>query len=937
MSVACAIVYTIPARATHLRTADITVEPVCGSPLTFRITVTAYLNTNSQTPFGGYYLDDGHVQFGDGNTIIIPQTAATPRPDLGPEVSVATFTVTHTYAASGVYRIAYYERDRSAGVLNIPNAGDVPYVSFIAINTDPAFACNRFPDLHVAPVDRACSGNIFSHAPAPFDAEGDSITYELATPAGYGLIAVPGYRSPDDAAFYADYATGNEAGTGPPAFAIDPVTGLITWNAPGMVGEYNIAFRVLEWRRHPVTGIVTLLSATTRDMQIIVEDCENIRPDFLEFPNAICVEAGTRIEARITGTDPEHKPVRIEAVSEILELPADKSPASYTPYPPAFIPSNPPAALNLVWNTTCDHVRQKAYQVVFKITDDPPHGTRLVTFKTWNIQVVAPAPVWKHQSLDLAGRHALLAWEDYRCANADRIQIWRRVGSNGFTPGLCDRDIPRNSGYILVGEVDAGETTFTDTNFGTQLAPGALYCYRLVAVFGGANEAKSRPSAEACVGPIGADAPVITHVTVEKTSARGSIRVSWRSPFDINKTQFPEPYEYAVYRAAGFSGETRITPLGQVRDTTFVDETANTADSVYNYRIVLYSRLSPQSAFIPVDTSAVASAVRLDAVPGASSIQLAWRDSVPWSTRPLVKPWHLVYRGLSPDALKLIDSVNVLENDFTYVDNDVEPDRFYSYAVTVRGTYGNPAIALQENRSQVFSLYPQNDQAPCKPHAFVVLADCPSYVLASNCGQNEFSSTVFWSPNRADSCRKDVVSYNIYAADELTGEYTSIAVGVRDTFYTEHGLPSFARCYQVTAVDGQGHESDKSDPACNDNCPYYELPNVFTPNGDGCNDVFSSFYHPGDEPASPCAFTDVSRCARFVERVQLRVFNRWGKEVYTYASDDINSIYINWDGRDANGKLLESAIYYYSADVDFRVIDPAHKHSRIKGTIHLVY
>jgi hypothetical protein len=934
----CVWLLAIPATATHLRTADIKVEPVCGSPLTFKITVTAYLNTNSQTRFGGYYPDDGHVRFGDGGIALIPDTYATPRPDLGPEVSVATFTVTHTYTSFGVYQIAYYERDRSAGVLNIPNAGDVPYVSFITINIDPAFACNKFPDLRVAPVDRACAGNLFSHVSTPVDAEGDSITYELVTPAGWGLTAVPGYRNPDNAAFYSNYETGNETGNGRPTFSIDPATGLITWDAPGMIGEYNIAFRVLEWRKHPVTRVATLLSATTRDMQIIVEDCQNVRPDFQLFPENICVDAGTRVEALVTGIDPENKSVKIEAVSEVLELPAGQSPASYTPFPPVFVASVPPATLKFVWNTTCAHIRQKAYQVTFKITDDPPFGTRLVTFKTWNIQVVAPPPVWKRQVLDLENRHVQLEWNPYTCANATSMQIWRRVGNNGGATAPCTRGIPSRAGYILVGEVGGNETTFTDTNFGTKLAPGAVYCYRLVATFNGTSPTKSRPSEERCVGPIGADAPVITHVTVEKTSTRGDVRVSWRSPFDIDKTQFPGPYRYDVYRAAGFSGNEKLTRLSQVQDTTFLDQTANSADSIFNYRIVVFARVVPHGTLTSVDTSAVASTVRLEATAGEASVALAWRDSVPWSNRSLIRPWHLIYRGDSPATLKVIDSVNVLQNDFRYVDNKVTEGEFYYYAVMTRGTYGNPAIALQQNQSQITSLYPLDDRIPCKPQAFVVLADCGAYVQASNCGQMDFSSTLYWKPDLTGECNKDVIGYNVYAADELTGEYKLIATGIRDTFYTETGLSSFARCYQVTAVGRNGHESDKSDPACNDNCPYYELPNVFTPNGDGCNDVFSSFYHPEEAPdVAPCKFVDALRCARFVERVQLHIFNRWGKEVYTYTSDDTKSIYINWDGRGDDGKLLESAIYYYSAEVDFDMIDPSRKRAHLKGLVHLVY
>src|SRR5690606_40849650 len=69
--------------------------------------------------------------------------------------------------------------------------------------------------------------------------------------------------------------------------------------------------------------------------------------------------------------------------------------ATVTPDPAAYMPSNPPAVLEFDWTTSCGHVRDQPYQVVFKITDESPAGTNLVTYKTWRIRVIAPAPEWK--------------------------------------------------------------------------------------------------------------------------------------------------------------------------------------------------------------------------------------------------------------------------------------------------------------------------------------------------------------------------------------------------------------------------------------------------------------------------------------------------------------------------------------------------------------
>jgi hypothetical protein len=123
-----------------------------------------------------------------------------------------------------------------------------------------------------------------------------------------------------------------------------------------------------------------------------------------------------------------------------------------------------------------------------------------------------------------------------------------------------------------------------------------------------------------------------------------------------------------------------------------------------------------------------------------------------------------------------------------------------------------------------------------------------------------------------------------------------------------------------------------SEELCIDNCPYYELPNVFTPNADLKNDFFSAYsirgYECGEEgcPDVPPQLT--LKCARFVQSVSFTVYNRWGQEVYDYdgrVGDGENNIYIDWDGRDDKGTEMASGVYYYVAEVTFDSVDPANQ------------
>jgi len=924
--------------ATHLRSAEIRVERICGNR-TVKITLVVYLDSKSSTLFG----TDGRITFGDGTEVIIPRTVGTPRPDLGTDISTASFTVTHTYSQDGTYKINYRERDRSSGVMNMTNPGDTAYSSSTTITISDEFGCNHYPILSISPVDRTCPGVKFFHNPGAIDADGDSLSYALTIPARDANNPVFGYLSPADPFFYTNFATGNEAANGPPTFVVDPETGLIMWDAPGKVGEYNIAFQILEWRKNQTTGLYALLSTTVRDMQILVEDCANQRPD-MTIPSNICVVAGTVITGKVLGIDPENNPVKIEAVSEVLNFPADKFPATLDPAVATFGPSDPPAQLNFEWKTNCVHVRDQSYQVVFKITDQPRFGTQLVTFKTWTIKVIAPKPEWNGSGLDLVNRNAVLEWNDYACQNAQAIQIWRRVGSYAYTPGVCDAGLPKFLGYKLIAEVDPSETTYTDTNDGRGLAPGAQYCYRIVAAFTLPAGGKSYTSQEICVGPIESDAPVITHVTVKETDLRnGRVEIKWRSPFDINKIQFPKPYYYEVYRGEGFSGEENLTKVsGQISDSTFSDQDLNTTEQIYNYRIVVYAKPQGAEVVVPVDTSATASSVWLQAVAGNNQIELTWDAEVPWSNVIPNLPWHRIYRGEdddNPGHFQLIDSVDVTLNGFTYIDTGLDDETIYSYRILTQGTYGNPKIPLQRNHSQIASLYPQNDLLPCKPVAHASLPDCEGFLQAETCLQSKFNASVSWSPVLEVGCRRDIVSYKLFAANSPEEEFKLIAPEVKDTLFLEENLPAFARCYRIIAVDASGHESEWSDPVCTDNCANFQLPNVFTPNDDGCNDIYSAFSASPDAApggANDCEGTGHTACPRFVEYVEFSVFNRWGRPVYSYNSSNNKSISIDWDGRDNNGNLLEPAVYYYVADVTFQVLDPEKRNKKYKGWIHLL-
>lgn len=140
-----------------------------------------------------------------------------------------------------------------------------------------------------------------------------------------------------------------------------------------------------------------------------------------------------------------------------------------------------------------------------------------------------------------------------------------------------------------------------------------------------------------------------------------------------------------------------------------------------------------------------------------------------------------------------------------------------------------------------------------------------------------------------------MVAYNLYYSTSIDGTLSLIhnTNSTEDTTYLHFPPGSLAGCYAVTAVDSFGNESNPSVLSCVDNCINFMLPNVFTPNGDELNDYFR-----------PYAYS-------FVERVDMKIYNRWGDLVFQTEDTDIN-----WDGKLMNSdRLVSPGVYYYVCDV----------------------
>jgi gliding motility-associated-like protein len=257
-----------------------------------------------------------------------------------------------------------------------------------------------------------------------------------------------------------------------------------------------------------------------------------------------------------------------------------------------------------------------------------------------------------------------------------------------------------------------------------------------------------------------------------------------------------------------------------------------------------------------------------------NALTVNFNKNTPW-----VNSEYTVYRY--NDVSADFDSIGYSTRDY-YIDEGLINGKEYCYRVRSKGSYSvdgilNPLINFsQENCEEAI-----DTTAPCTP-IFDVVSNCDSVSFYAN-----------WEYN--DTCYDDVKEYRIYFTPYLDDSYQLVYTAnanMREFVYTpESGM---AGCFYVTAVDSFQNESSPSVKVCLDDCTYYILPNVFTPNDDGINDLF--------QPIPPYYF---------VEKIDIQIFNRWGLLMFETEDPDIN-----WDGRYyKNGKLVSDGVYYYICDV----------------------
>ncbi len=842
----------LKAGATHNRAGEITYVQL--SDLTFEITITTYTYTLS-------YADRPQLEvaWGDNSTSVADRISILFLPNY---YKRNIYKITHTYPGPGVYKIVVQDPNRNANILNIPNSVNVVFSISTILIVNPSIGRNNTPVLLNPPYDKAARGYVFVHNPGAYDPDGDSLSYALTVCTREDGLPIENYTLPPASHF----------------IRVDSISGDLIWDTPVDTGAYNVAMEIREWRYGKKIGVVV------RDIQINVKDTKN-KPPVNGALFDRCVEVGDVLDFRVTATDPDNDFIGLKSTSGVYTL--SSCPATFTKVDSVA----GHASSRFQWTPCYEAVRNQPYDIIIK-SDDYSDLLKLSDIDNVQIKVLGPPPVLIGASPE--GKFMRLIWNDYGTSVISGFNIYRREGTSSFTTDSCTSGIPLSAGYVKVGYIAGSSTvSYIDTDNGQGLQFSKDYTYRIVALYPNGTESKASNEISASLVT---GVPVITNVSVRNTSfSNGSILVSWKKPDKLDTIPALGPYEYIIYRADGITGtnyqQIRSIQTATLNETSFIDTLINTQAGGFIYKIELYNNAAGNRFLI--DEPGYASSLFLTASPGDRKTRFVISRNVPW-----INTRYDFFR-LNEATMKFdsIGTTNLLE----YADEGLINGKQYCYKVRSTGGYsavGQPKNLI--NFSEQTCVTPIDNEAPCKPE-IIVTSQCDSLY-----------NTVRWSITD-NKCLEDVSGYKVYYK-LITEENLSLLTTINDknTFVYKH-YPGevIAGCYAVSAFDLAGNEGDKSAMICVDSCNFYEIPNVFTPNGDDINDRL------------------VAKTSGLVEKVNFKLYNRYGTLIY-----ETEVPKIDWDGT-YKGNIVSPGVYFYQCDVFERRISGLEQF-HISGFVHVI-
>ncbi|MEQ8909700.1 MAG: T9SS type A sorting domain-containing protein [Vicingaceae bacterium] len=219
-------------RATHNKGGVIEYQHQSGN--SYEIEVKLY--QDPQSP--GFQRNTIEIRYGDNSGLDSISRSSVVQ--ITNDLVVVSYTTIHTYNGAGQYHISVEEPNRSAGTDNINNSVNVPLYLSAYLEIDPLGAIrNNSSSVQQCPVSFINLNQKLTLNMTAFDADGDSLTYELVNAKGTAGANAPAYFIPN-------------------GIQLDPLSGKLDWTPQGFAGTYVLAVEIKEYRDRYLVGRTTV-------------------------------------------------------------------------------------------------------------------------------------------------------------------------------------------------------------------------------------------------------------------------------------------------------------------------------------------------------------------------------------------------------------------------------------------------------------------------------------------------------------------------------------------------------------------------------------------------------------------------------------------------------------------------------------------------------
>jgi gliding motility-associated-like protein len=261
------------------------------------------------------------------------------------------------------------------------------------------------------------------------------------------------------------------------------------------------------------------------------------------------------------------------------------------------------------------------------------------------------------------------------------------------------------------------------------------------------------------------------------------------------------------------------------------------------------------------------------------------------------------YSGIDTTTIPYIHAVSINENSDSL--NVIWKPVAQSFGYIIHYDTGSQTKFTSYTVDTAYYL-PYDNTYPKKYNVTIKAFDgCKNYTMSSAVSSSILLETLSNEPtklmwNPYTNWQTASINYEIQTGNKASWSLLTnrIDTSLNLNFFEEDNIVS---CYRVVALGVSPIQVSKSNILCINNEPSIFIPNAFTPNGDGLNDVWKVF-------------------TTGAERISFEIFDRWGEVIV--AGSDVQA----WDG---NG--YPSGLYYYRV----QYTDKKGRHSQ-KGKIQLI-